>query len=466
MTDRLDGRVARRSVLATLAGALAGCSSDDDPPSATPATTTSDETASTTPTSADTPSFVGGERAAWERAADRRIDDHRRADLAITVYRDGSPVPDATVDLVLRDHEFDFSTAYNVRRHFDVPSGHPYRTYVGDLFNEVVFENAHKWRRWVQPGTHERADTIVEFLRDRGLRISGAPVIWQHPEADVLPDDVWAAVEADDEARLRELVRDHVRTVLGHYVDDHGVTEWVFLNEQLDHNVITDALSDADPWESPPLRDWFAVAGEVAPEATLSVNEYDILALDRPQHRDHYASLVEYLLADDAPLDEIAFQGHTRGESERISADEQWRRLERFAGLGDIDLVVSEFDTPGFDSDTAAGAYLYRFLKILYSHPDAAGFRLWGFWDEQHWRKDAPLFYPDWTPKPGYHAYVTLVFDQWFTDETGTTDGDGEYRTRADLGTYDITVTVDGDQRHVTRSLTDADGETTWTIRL
>ncbi|WP_435066765.1 endo-1,4-beta-xylanase [Haloplanus sp. C73] len=450
MTDRT--RAARRSVLAALAGALAGCSTGDD--------------STSTPTAAENRSFTDGERPAWERAADRRIDAHRRSDLSVSVRHAGAPVEGATVDLTLRRHAFDFSTAYNVRRHFEVSEGHPYRTYVSDLFNEAVFENAHKWRRWVQPGVHERADEIVEFLRDRDVTVAGAPVIWQHPEVDVLPDEVWAALEADDDERLRELVREHVRTILGHYVDDHDVTQWVFLNEPLEQHVITDALSDADPWRSPPLREWFALAGDVAPSATLAINEYDILALDRARHRDRYATLIRYLLADDAPLDEIAFQGHTMAESERLTPAEQWRRLERFAALGDVDLVVSEFDTPGFDSEATAGAYLYQFLKILYSHPAAAGFRLWGFWDGQHWEDDAPLFRRDWTPKPGYYAYIDLVFDQWHTDETGTTDDDGAYRTRADLGTYDVTVEVDGLRQQATRSLRDPSGETEWTIRL
>lgn len=440
----------RRALLAALgASALAGCSRSRDD--------------SETPTPDD---VTEGERPAWERAADARIDAHRRADLAVAVERDGAPVPDARVDLTLRSHDFDFSTAYNVGRHFAVPEDHPYRRYVGALFNEVVFENAYKWRQWTQPGTHERADDVVAFLRERGLTVAGAPVVWQNRDAAVVPAAVWEAVDAGDDARVRELVREHIETLLGHYVADHGVTQWVFLNEPIGHHALTDALSDAPSATSPVLREWFAHAGDVAPNATLSVNEYDVLSLDRPRHREAYATLVAFLLDGGAPLDEVGFQAHTLGADEAISPTEQWRRLERFAGLGDVDLAVSEFDTPGFDSEERAGAYLYRFLKVLYSHPAATGFRLWGYWDDQHWRDDAPLFYSDWTPKPGYDAYVSLVFDEWHTDEAGRTDDAGVYRTRADLGAYDIAVRVGDERRRVTRALTDPTGETRWTIPL
>ncbi|WP_188979629.1 endo-1,4-beta-xylanase [Halocalculus aciditolerans] len=442
----------RRWFVGGLAAALAGCSTRERADSTTERPTTVGEP-------------PDGSRS-WEDAADARIDEHRRSDVAVVVRRDGERLSGASVDVTLDRHAFDFSTAYNVAKHFDVGAGSPYRESVADLFNEAVFENAYKWRRWTQAGAHERADRIIAFLRDHDVSVAGAPVVWQTDSANVLPEEVWAALDAGDDARLRSLVTDHVETILGHYVEDHDVTEWVFLNEPVGHHLLTDALSDAPAWRSPVLREWFHTAGEAAPGATLAVNEYDILTLDRPRHRDRYATLIQYLLADDAPLDEVAFQAHAMGESERVTPAEQWRRLERFAGLGDVDLVVSEFDTPGFDSDEVAGRYLYRFLKLCYSHPAMAGFRLWGFWDGQHWRDDAPLFYEDWTPKPGYDAYVDLVFDEWFTEESGTTDGAGAYRTRADLGTYAVSVAADGQRVETTRTVTNPDGETTWTIDL
>ena len=381
----------------------------------------------------------------WERAAEARIDANRRSEVTVEVTRDGEPVADAGVELRLLEHAYDFSTAYNVSRHRDTPAGSPYRRWVGRLFNGAVFENAHKWRLWAEEGGHERTHGVLDFLRANGVEVSGAPVIWQHDEQDVLPPAVWDALEAGEVERLRSLIDEHIREIVGHNVADHGVGEWVLLNEQLAEHGLTDALSDAPATESPPLREWFATAREAAPSATLAVNDYDILSLDRTEQRDRYARLVEYLDGGEAPPDEVGFQSHFTAPGDRISVAEQQSRLDRFAALTDADLVVSEFDTVDFDSEGQAWEYLYRFLKLTYSHPATSSFRLWGYWDEQHWANDAPLFRADWSKKPGYHAYANLVFEQWFTDAMGATDAEGTFGATADLGSYALRVDAGGE---------------------
>ncbi|GGN10552.1 endo-1,4-beta-xylanase [Halarchaeum nitratireducens] len=456
----------RRHFLAAALAPLAGCANVDDAETSTSRTDT---------TAVDDSAFEpvpegDWERAdappEWERAADRRIDRHRRGDVTVAVSRDGDPVPDADVRLRLRRHAYDFSTAYNVARHWSSDPDGPYRRWVSRLFNEAVFENAYKWRQWTAPDGHQRTHGVITFLRANDVAVAGAPVVWQNHEKDVLPDEVWSAYENGDIDRLRELIDDHVRTLVGHNAGDHGVEDWVLLNEQLGFHDFTDALADAPPTRSPPLRHWFDIARDAAPDATLAVNDYDILTLDRPEHRDRYADLVTYLLGGAAPPDEVAFQSHVTTPDGSIGPAEQYARLDRFAGLGDIDLVVSEFDTPGIADETAAGDYLYRTLKTVYSHPASAGFRLWGYWDDQHWRGDAPLFRADWSKKPGYHAYVDLVFDQWFTDVRGTTDATGEFSTTADLGRYDLRVAADPETVSDVRAMTDPDGETRLRVEL
>lgn len=452
----------RRSFLATTTGvaaSLSGCAGFSIGPRSGPA----DSDREPTPDFDSVPESEWvrpGPRPEWEQAADDRIDTHRRSDVTVEVVRDGEPVSDADVRLRLLEHAFDFSTAYNVARHADTDPGDPYRTWVGRLFNEAVFENAHKWRQWAEEGGHARTHGAIEFLRQQGVEVSGAPVIWQDDEHDVLPPAVWDALAADNLDRLRSLLHDHISQLVGHNATAHGVDDWVLLNEQLEEHMVSDALSDAPPTRSPPLREWFATAREAAPEATLSVNDYDILSLDRQKHRHNYVELVSYLLGGDVPPDEVAFQSHFTAASERISAGEQYARMDRFASLGDISLAVSEFDTVDFDSEQQAGEYLYRFLKVAYSHPAMAGFRLWGYWDSQHWAGEAPLFREDWSKKPGFHAYTDLVFDQWFTDETGATDADGRFDATATLGTYRLYVETATGSATTRVEVADPTGET------
>jgi hypothetical protein len=103
----------------------------------------------------------------------------------------------------------------------------------------------------------------------------------------------------------------------------------------------------------------------------------------------------------------------------------------------------------------------------VFSHPATVGFLMWGFWDEIHWQGNAPLFRADWSTKPAYDVYVDLVFDQWWTDESGRTGPDGIYRTRAFLGEHRVTVRTPDATETVARTVTlDTPGTTTVTVSL
>ncbi len=84
----------------------------------------------------------------------------------------------------------------------------------------------------------------------------------------------------------------------------------------------------------------------------------------------------------------------------------------------------------------------------------------WGFWGEDHWLgEDGTLYNEDWSERPVLEAYQALVFDQWWTDEEGLTNEDGELIVRGFLGDYAAMVDLDGVAQTVAFSL-DADGET------
>jgi hypothetical protein len=68
-------------------------------------------------------------------------------------------------------------------------------------------------------------------------------------------------------------------------------------------------------------------------------------------------------------------------------------------------------------------------------------FLVWGFWDAIHWKGRAPFFRADWTEKPALAVYRDLIFNQWWSDVTGSTDGNGHYTSRVFQGEYDIHVT-------------------------
>jgi hypothetical protein len=69
---------------------------------------------------------------------------------------------------------------------------------------------------------------------------------------------------------------------------------------------------------------------------------------------------------------------------------------------------------------------------------------MWGFWEGRHWRPRAAMYRKDWTPKPNAKAYKDLVFKQWWTDESGRTDNDGQYAIRAFRGEHTVRASAGG----------------------
>ena len=62
------------------------------------------------------------------------------------------------------------------------------------------------------------------------------------------------------------------------------------------------------------------------------------------------------------------------------------------------------------------------------------------------------MFRKDWSRKPNADAFTDLVFNQWWTNESATTDADGVIALRGFKGEYNIEVSF-GD---ITQSATAA----------
>jgi hypothetical protein len=85
--------------------------------------------------------------------------------------------------------------------------------------------------------------------------------------------------------------------------------------------------------------------------------------------------------------------------------------------------------------------YTRDMMTAVFSHPSTEGIIMWGFWDTRHWLGNSPLYHKDWTLKPSGQAWMDLVFNQWWTHTTVTTDATGHCGTRAFLGDYEIVAT-------------------------
>ena len=111
----------------------------------------------------------------------------------------------------------------------------------------------------------------------------------------------------------------------------------------------------------------------------------------------------------------------------------------------------------GDDEDRQAQV-LHEYLTTFFSHPAVEGVTMWGFWEGQTFRSDAALYRNDWSEKPALVAYQALLFDEWWTDESGQTTETGELLVRGFKGDYEIQVTVPGGSE--TQQMSLLEGET------
>lgn len=407
---------------------------------------------------------AGQDSAPWEERADRGIREHRTTELDVVVTDAADdPVSGVDVSVEMQAHQFGFGTAIDAEQLLErSEADDPYRSNLSDNFNMAVLENRHKWAPWESPSERRLADRATRWLRENGLSVRGHAAIWQTLDPLVLPADVLEIVSSDDPDRseyLHDRTMGHVSEIVRYYDGDLG--EWDVLNEHIDHHAITEAIaSDHPPQEAPPLVGWFETAREASSDADLYYNDYNIIVGEDESRREKLERLVTYLQEFDAPIDGVGAQGHFPSRDDAVDAEELREVLDRLAAL-DVDLKITEYDTfgPGW-TEEAEAQHLEVVLKTLFSHPAATGFLMWGFWDGDHWQDNAPLFREDWSQKPAYDVYTDLVFDEWWTQNAGTTDSNGRYQTRAVLGEYEIRATAGATTVTAEPLLTDHSEET------
>ena len=421
----------------------------------------------------------GAESGDWEAAADERIADHRTSELTVEVTDgSGEAVTDAAVEVAMQEHEFGFGTAVSAGFLVeDSDDADTYREHVTDLFNLAVLGNHHKWRFWEE--SRELSDAATDWVLEQGLDLRGHVCLWSDVSAWSVPPDVVRAmgVEWEDNGvtdpdlepeHVRERTLEHVSAIIDYYGD--RITEWEVANEivhkpglikAVNGVAATDdtSLEDVDPVEAPVLAEWYAAAREAAPEGMpLGVNDYNTLAGPYSSTRDAYERQIEFLADSEAGLDFAGLQSHFN-ESSSLSPGELKSALDRYADTG-VRLRITEFDMADENwAEEDKATFFRQSLKVAFSHPAVDDFLVWGIYSPNHWRDDAPFFAEGWEEKPALAEYRSLVFEEWWTEESGATGDDGTFATTGFHGEYEVTATVAGQE--LTETVTLGEGGAT-----
>jgi endo-1,4-beta-xylanase len=289
------------------------------------------------------------------------------------------------------------------------PNDEPYREVLAREFDSVTPENQLKWD-FVQPRRGEfrlePAEAIVAFAEEHGQDVRGHTLLWHNQNPSWLENGDFT------EEELRELLREHIETVVGHFrgrIHQWDVANEVFDDEaqlRLEENLWlrelgVDIIGDAFRW-----------AHEADPDALLFINDYNVEGLHDKSTA--YYELVQDLLADDVPIHGFGIQGHLSIEFGFPAGVEA--NLQRFDELGlqtaltEVDVRMALPDGAPTDEQLARQAEDHgRLLEACLNVAGCRSFTLWGFTDRYSW---VPHFFTgegaanvmddDLRPRPAY----------------------------------------------------------------
>jgi len=192
------------------------------------------------------------------------------------------------------------------------------------------------------------ADMVANFARDNGLYVHGHTLVWHSQAAEwMFKDANGDPLEATPQNKqlLLDRMEAHIRTVVPRYND--VVNVWDVVNEVI------------DPAEDDCLRrsEWYRLAGtdyisvafqiahEMAPTATLILNDYGETS---PAKRQCMYDVVKNLQDQGVPIDGIGMQMHINIQNPTVPAIEE--TIEMFAELGEVH--ITELDMSIYPNDT------------------------------------------------------------------------------------------------------------------
>ncbi|MBE7054464.1 MAG: hypothetical protein E7391_09400, partial [Ruminococcaceae bacterium] len=376
-------------------------------------------------------SYNGGEpNSEWRDEAEERIKLIRMGQAKVIVQdKEGDPIPNVKVDIDMTDHSFQFGTAVNGT----LLVNNTYQEKVGTYFNTAVLESEHKWNQYEKNSTRPRE--MYNKLKDLGIKnVRGHTLLWdvdyinrEWVDNTKIPEDV-AANYADREY-VDSRIENHIKTILTDY--NGQLCDWDVVNELTGNHALTEYYNKTT------LKQWFDWAKKYDDNAIRFINETGI-AGNSDYGLDGFRKYLDFMVENDVDFEGIGIQSHFASTCDILDFK---RQLDILASYGKR-LKITEFD---FNKDgVIQGEFTRDIMKLAFSLPQMDGFVSWGFTDRHHWLKNAILLDSEWNMKQSGEQYVDHVFNQWWTDESGKTNEDGEYITKVFYGDHNVTLKYNG----------------------
>ncbi len=359
-------------------------------------------------------------------AIETRIAEIRMGDMIVKTK------PGADVKVQQVRHEFLFGTAIPnslAEKEGGAMSSSDRKMFLKVLsenFNYAVHENALKWydcEKKPNVVDYYTADRIWELCNEFNIPMRGHCIFWA--KSQFVMD--WLKKLNNDE--LRAAMKRRAIDVTKHYKG--RIEEFDLNNEMIDGDFYRSRLGKDI------IKEMAYMAKEGNPDVTLYVNDYGIL-VDQGYNAESFINQIEKLLADGVPIDGIGCQGHmvtlskNGGEAEHVQ-----KTLDKLAKFN-LPIKITECLFKA-DNEKGKAEALQMFFPVCFAHPSVEAIVMWGFWEKGHWMPHTAMWKKDWSITPQAEAYRDLVFNKWWTSTSGKADSNGNFKTRAFYGDYEIT---------------------------
>lgn len=293
-------------------------------------------------------------------------------------------------------------------------------------FDYLTPENDMKW-----PNIHpadwwyfQQADKIVSFASDHQMKVKGHCLVWPKDEYG-LPSGEMNRMRNMTTSEFRQLVHEHITTLVGHYKGK--IHSWDVVNEAVDddqeglrRSLFLEKLGEGYVGEA------FQVAHEADPDALLFYNDYNAEAAAgwRKGKSDRVYALVKKLLADGVPIHGVGLQMHIWTASDYPRPEEVAANIRRLVALG-LKVNISEMDIQIRDLPGELPKRLEVQRQIYHDIIAACikeqGFiavTFWDFTDKHSWidyffgPDDPLLFDENYKPKPAYWGVMDALLGE------------------------------------------------------
>ena len=378
--------------------------------------------------------------AQWRKDAMTRIEQYRKGDIkVVAVDSSGRTVKDADVKVSMYEHEFEWGNAFTPS---DILQQLPFEKskhlqLISSLFNTGVAVGNNKRTGYEHTGrfvARQKKDALAEI----GIKnFRGHAVYFGFQDEEL-------EANYKNEAFMRKNLWNYFDAVYNDYGD---YDDWDIMNEVVTYSPLRDFYGVNL------YKEWFAYAREkLRRGAILNYNETDF--------GEKFGALLNEMESAGVDYDSIGIQSHFR-----FQKVEDLYNLFQLAIDKGKRIRITEFDIDE-DDPILAGGFVRDYLILAFSCPNVDSFISWGFQDGGSWLNNGPYYYDDEHIKPGGEQYIDLVYNKWWTRENGTTDENGEYRTRGYYGDYDITVSKAGKSKTVRAKISKNNSDNTVVVKL